>query len=73
MVRLEILEMVINAKKAYKENDLKRAWKYWCKLYDTLNTDSEKNLREYHQSMELFTNEEVYDITDYGKKINGYA
>lgn len=71
MVRVEILELVVKAKKAFANNDLNEAYKAWSEIYDKL--EGVNYMFELHRAMGLFSNEEVYGITDYGKKLNGYA
>ena len=71
MVRVEILELVIKAKKAFADNNLDEAYYAWCEIYDKL--EGVNYMFELHKAMELFSNDEVYGITDYGKKLNGYA
>lgn len=71
MVRIEILELVVKAKKAFANNDLNEAYKAWSEIYD--KSEGVNYMFELHKVMELFSNEEVYGITDYGKKLNGYA
>lgn len=70
-------ELVCKIKKAYLDKDLKNAHKYWCEMYDLLDsklneTDDEVKRYEYYKEfnsyMDKFSNDEVYDITDYGKK-----
>lgn len=78
-VRLELLEPALNAKKSYEDGDLATAWKNWCNIYNEVEkielsgASKDKLFLEYSRVMALFTDNEVYDITDYGKKINGYA
>lgn len=75
-VRISLLQKVIKIKELYAANKLTDAWKVWCELYDEFDSikenDSEKSYIEEHETMKLFTNEEVYDITDEGKRITGY-
>lgn len=71
MVRVEILELVVKAKKAFADNNLDEAYEAWCEIYDKL--EEVNYMVEFHKAMELFSNDEVYGITDYGKKLNGYA
>ena len=65
-----IEELVHKCKLEYKNKCMKFAWKYWCMIYDYFE---DKPFEELHKVMEQFTNEEVYAITDYGKKSKGYA
>lgn len=71
MIRRVVLELVIKAKKAFEKKEMNKAWYYWQMIYDEL--EGNENVHELHKAMELFSNEEVYGITDYGKRINGYA
>lgn len=71
MVRVEILELVIKAKKAFADNNLKEAWEAWKEIYSRL--EGVNYMFELHKAMELFSDDEVYGITDYGKKKLGYA
>ena len=70
-------EIIDNCKKAYKEHNLRLAYQYWVQMYDTLEkklnkatTEKERQslYGEYFKYMEQFVDNEVYDITDYGKK-----
>lgn len=66
-------------KDACKNGDLESAYKYWCEIYDCIipgevmrnTSEIEKNLRYSNHSkiMELFSDDEVYRITDYGKEL----
>lgn len=71
MVRVEILELVVKAKKAFDDNNLDEAYEAWSEIYEKL--EGVNYMFELHKAMELFSNDEVYGITDYGKKLNGYA
>ena len=51
--------------------DLNEAYKAWSEIYEKL--EGVNYMFELHRAMGLFSNEEVYGITDYGKKLNGYA
>lgn len=66
-------------KGAYNSGDLSSAWEYWKMIYGLLDrklskidkgdqTKITEFFNEYHSYMEQFTDEEVYDITDYGKE-----
>lgn len=75
-VRIELLDKVVIAKRCFKNNCMKQAGKAWVELYDIIeeleNTEGkEKVMHEYHQTMALFTDDEVYGITDYLKKKAG--
>lgn len=72
--------LVNECKKAFKSNDLKGAYKYWCDIHDILDKKLDKidryddNSRykcyqEFHDYMEQFSDDEVYTICDYGKRI----
>ena len=70
MLSIDILEAVIAAKKSHLKGDYDTAYKEWCRIYDLCEDEHHSIL---FTAMSLFTDTEVYDITDYGKKINGYA
>ena len=60
---------------AYAKRDMNRAVELWTQLYE-LYEDIETraaDLMEQHTVMQLFTDEEVFGITDYYKKKHGYA
>lgn len=72
-------ELVDKCKKAYADKDLKMAYKYWEDIFnitdDNLNkidkNDEIENYKIWHEHfkiMEQFTNDEVFDICDYGKR-----
>lgn len=71
-------KLVDECKKAYADNDLNKAWTLWEQISDILlNLDNfkeyDKTNRQfvwetYDKYMKQFTNEEVYGITDYGKR-----
>lgn len=72
-------ELVNKCKQAYKENDLTSAYEFWKKIYNVLdeklsqfdiNNDNEryKCYEEFNKYISQFDNQEVYDITDYGKQ-----
>ena len=80
-------KLIDKCRKYYRKKDLKNAYQYWCKIHDLLlnKLDSfdkydEKNVnkcyQEFYNYMRQFTDDEVYDITDYGKELyyieNGY-
>lgn len=76
-VRIELLDKVVIAKRCFKNNCMKQAGKAWEDIYDIIeelenSEDKEKVMHEYQQTMNLFTNDEVYGITDYLKKKAGY-
>ena len=75
----EYKELIKNCKQAYKNNDLKLAYNYWCEIFDItfkkldeLDDFDDKNRfkvwKKHNKVMEKFTNDEVYRITDYGKR-----
>lgn len=70
-------ELVNKCKQAYKEKNMLIASTLWKELYSLLYskldnaTDENARIelfREYDKYMEQFTNDEVYDITDYLKE-----
>lgn len=68
-------KLVEECKKAYKKNDLKSAYEFWSRIYDNhsienLKTEMEKRqvTEELFNVMKLFDDDEVYNITDYGKR-----
>lgn len=72
-------ELVDKCKNAYKNHDLKNAYQYWCdihnKLFNNLDKydkydDKNRNkcYEEFYKYEKQFTDQEVYDITDYGKE-----
>lgn len=70
-------EIINNCKKAYKEHKMELAYKYWYEMFELLekkldNTKTEEERRnvytEYFDYMRQFEDNEVYDITDYGKE-----
>lgn len=68
-------ELVELCKNSYKENNLQLAYKYWCEIYElhsvkNFNSEEEKtkSMIQLYKTLELFSDEEVYKITDYGKK-----
>lgn len=73
-------ELIDNCKKAYKEHNMTLAYQYWCKIFELLEQklksvnneeDRTKYYTEHFEYMREFTDNEVYDITDYGKE-NSY-
>lgn len=70
MLSIDILEAVIAAKKAHQARDLETAYKEWCHIYDICEDEIPEVL---FTAMRLFTDTEVYEITDYGKKKLGYT
>lgn len=72
-------ELVDKCKEQYNNKDLEGACKYWCDIHDLLDTKlnefdkyDEKNrykcYQEFHNYMQQFSDDEVYKITDYGKR-----
>lgn len=72
-------ELVDKCKKAYADKDMNKADELWCDIHDLLSknldefdkNDEEnryKCYQEFHDYMQQFTDEEVYNITDYGKQ-----
>lgn len=70
------LDLADKITKYYNEHNLEMAWKYWCDLFD-LFTCSESALDhdlKVNSSLLLFitstfSDQLVYDVTDYGKRI----
>lgn len=69
-------ELVDKCKQAYAEHSLSGAYYYWEEIHNLLfskldkcTSEEERHnaYSEFHNYMEKFTNNEVYDITDYGK------
>ena len=60
---------------AYAQGNMNLAVSLWRKLYKLYEDTSTRgaDLLEQHLVMELFTDEEVYNITDFYKKKHGYA
>lgn len=73
-------DLVDRCKEAYANNDLKTANELWTKLYDLFIPENEEEFRALSDEerthrfatqqkfMDQFTDEEVYAITDYGKR-----
>lgn len=71
-------KLVDECKKAYADNDLSKAWTLWEQINDILLTldefeEDDKVNRHfvwetYDKYMKQFTDEEVFGITDYGKR-----
>ena len=65
-------------KDAYRKGDMEKAYHYWCGMYDELERREKRYdyydddwievHREFNNYMSKFTNQEVYEITDYGKE-----
>lgn len=72
-------ELIDKCRQAYKDNNMVSAYHYWEQIYDLLDNKLEeckedgeqrqKVYAEYYNSINQIPNQEVYDITDYGKKI----
>ena len=73
-------ELVNKCKQAYKDKNLRNAWKYWEEIYnisdkklDNLDLTDDKQrldvLKECQKYINQFTDDEVYEITNYGKKV----
>lgn len=71
-------ELIDKCRQAYKDNNMVSAYHYWEQIYDLLDNKLEeckedgeqrwKVYAEYYNSINQIPNQEVYDITDYGKK-----
>ena len=72
-------ELIDKCRQAYKDNNIVSAYHYWEQIYELLSNKLEeckedgeqrwKVYAEYYNSINQIPNQEVYDITDYGKKI----
>ena len=72
-------ELIDKCRKAYKDKNIVVAYHYWEEIHELLSKkldecgeDQNKRWKiyaEYHDSIMQIPNQEVYDITDYGKKI----
>ena len=76
MVRVELLEKVVNAKKNCELKNMEEAGKAWVDIYNIIEKleeteNKEKVMHEYHHTMALFSDNEVYCITDYLKQKAG--
>lgn len=67
--------LVDKIKNSCAESNLEEAWTCWCELFSLYNTpesasDDERmtDCIELHTFLQQITNEEVYAITDYGKR-----
>lgn len=69
-------ELVNECKKSYAECSLNGAYHYWEEIHNLLlsklnkcSSEDERHAMysEFHNYMQQFTDDEVYDITDYGK------
>lgn len=67
--KLQAENLVEQAKKHFEKGDVENASKTWCELHDLYeNANSEQEIMEFHKLMSLFTDNEVYTITDYLKE-----
>lgn len=64
---------------AYENNKINEAWENWCKLFQIFQcseqaTDKEltENAKGLLEQTKHFSNQLVYDVTDYGKRVEGY-
>lgn len=72
-------ELIDKCRQAYKNNNIVSAYHYWVQIHELLSNkldeckeDGEQRWKiyaEYHDSIMQIPNQEVYDITDYGKRI----
>ena len=72
-------ELIDKCRKAYKDKKIAVAYHYWERIHELLSNKLEeckedgeqrwKVYAEYHDSINQIPNQEVYDITDYGKRI----
>ena len=72
-------ELIDKCRKAYKDKKIAVAYHYWEEIHELLSKkldecEKDQNKRwkvyaEYHDSINQIPNQEVYDITDYGKRI----
>ena len=67
--------LVKKCKEAYRSNNLDLAGKYWAEIYEkyapSIKEDEKTRYEKYEKLNKLmsdFTDEEVYDITDYLKE-----
>ena len=71
-------ELIDKCRKAYQDKKIAVAYKYWEEIHELLSKkldecgkDQNKRWKayaEYHDSINQIPNQEVYDITDYGKE-----
>ena len=71
-------ELIDKCRKAYKDKKIAVAYHYWEEIHELLSKkldecgeDQNKRWKvyaEYHDSINQIPNQEVYDITDYGKE-----
>lgn len=79
-IEAQAQNIVNGCKEAYANNDLETAYDLWSQLYDLFIPESEEEFRALSDEerthrfvtqqkfMDQFTDEEVYAITDYGKR-----
>ena len=73
MEKLKLLNgFVIEAKDAYAKGDLKTASEYWTKIYNACESNNMDDFKALALAMRPFTDQEVYDITDFLKREFGY-
>lgn len=70
-------EIIDKCRQAYKEHNLKLAYEYWGKMFEVFNGKLEKSkdtketqklYDEFFEYTKQVPDNEVYDITDYGKE-----
>lgn len=78
MVATKRQKLIKVCKEFYNNKDLKNAYKLWEQLFNTLDEDvygltNEEDValvyKVFTDDLKAFTNQEVYDITDYGKNL----
>ena len=68
-------EIIGKCKQAYSNKNLSSAYKYYIELYKEFDKnldnikDKQKCYQDFYKILEQFTNEEIYSITDYGKRV----
>ena len=66
---LKAKNLVEKAKKHFEKGDVENASKIWCEVHDLYEgANSEQEILEFHKIMALFTDNEVYTITDHLKE-----
>ncbi|MDE6433531.1 MAG: hypothetical protein K2L07_04820 [Lachnospiraceae bacterium] len=70
MIRDSVEKYIRNTKNAFQANDLDSAVKYWKKIHEELDADDCH--AEFFEAMSQFSNDEVFTITEYSKKMLGY-
>ena len=67
------VELAKRAKTYYAGGDMKNAAKMWNEIYNLYgNTTSMDAMKDMYEIMSMFTDDEVYGITDYLKASLGY-